>query len=722
MKKRGRADEKVIPMKAILKKRVAEQDADAADLLLKVHKEAVSSATRKKKIEEEKAEQSSKSTKRNPRQKYFIQSVDGDSCNMCHQCMRSDKCVVVRCKICLLTSPKRYCHGCIETWYPSLTKKDIEERCPFCRGNCNCKACLRKIIECPQNPARLKKTDEQIQLYKYMVTALYPFVKQFSREQIMEMETEAKTQGLSLSELQIEKATCDNHESVYCKYCKTSVVGFHRSCPKCMYDICLTCCQEIRKGCLKGGDVNGNSVCEWKLNENGDIPCPPLNVGGCGHDKLLLKFMLSEQTWVSDLGKKTEELAFSDDSTSDECLCSCNKKNKRKAASRKYKSSDNYIYCPSAIEKGDDFSHFRSHWVKGEPVIVSHCLDLTSGLSWEPMVMWRAVRDVRYKSKTGRASTLLVTAVDCHDWCASEINIHQFFKGYSNGLINHDGWPSMLKLKDWPPNKSFEEKLPRHSADFIAALPYLEYTHPHYGILNVASKLPEDVVKPDLGPKTHIAYGYPQELGQGDSVTKLHCNMCDTVNILMHTAEVTYEPTELSNIENLRKKHSITDSTEEIHETDYEDGGALWDIFRREDVPKLEKYLNTHYKEFTHIHGKQIQKFIHPIHDETFYLNTYHKRKLKEEFEIEPWTLVQKLGDAVLIPAGCPHQIRNLKSCINVSLDFVSPENVLECIRLTEECRVLPPDHKANKDKLEVKKMCLYALSEAIEQLEKLSS
>lgn len=28
---------------------------------------------------------------------------------------------------------------------------------------------------------------------------------------------------------------------------------------------------------------------------------------------------------------------------------------------------------------------------------------------------------------------------------------------------------------------------------------------------------------------------------------------------------------------------------------------------------------------------------------------------------IEPWTFVQNLGDAVFIPAGCPHQVRNLK-------------------------------------------------------------
>lgn len=31
---------------------------------------------------------------------------------------------------------------------------------------------------------------------------------------------------------------------------------------------------------------------------------------------------------------------------------------------------------------------------------------------------------------------------------------------------------------------------------------------------------------------------------------------------------------------------------------------------------------------------------------------------------IEPWTFVQNLGDAVFIPAGCPHQVRNLKVTI----------------------------------------------------------
>ncbi|KAH7866435.1 hypothetical protein Vadar_020406 [Vaccinium darrowii] len=192
-------------------------------------------------------------------------------------------------------------------------------------------------------------------------------------------------------------------------------------------------------------------------------------------------------------------------------------------------------------------------------------------------------------------------------------------------------------------------------------------------------------------------------------------------------------------------------SENKLNGLDKPDGGAVWNIFRRQDVAKLEEYLRKHHKEFRHLDCKPVDQVFHPIHDQTFYLTLHHKRKLKEEFGlsaisvhisvvrpislekedaqlplvfhpihdqtffltlhhkrklkeefgVEPWTFVQELGAAVFIPAGCPHQVRNLNSCIKVALDFVSPENIHECVRLTGEFRVLPHNHWANEDKLE---------------------
>ncbi|EOY14242.1 Transcription factor jumonji domain-containing protein, putative isoform 3 [Theobroma cacao] len=488
-----------------------------------------------------------------------------------------------------------------------------------------------------------------------------------------------------------------------------------------------------------------------------------------------------------------------------------------------------------------------------------------------------------------------------------ELNIHKFFMGYLKGFSHSNSWPKLLQLKDWPPSNFFEELLPRHCAELVSALPFLEYTNPYSGILNVAAKLPANCLKPDLGPKTYIAYGFLDELGRGDSVTKLHYDMSDAVNVLMHTADVTLTSEQHADIEMLKKRHVGQDQIE-LHGTDEDSclppkeqvdvnfllkaveplkrksktstkevkscqsshskskllmktsklkndeesklekksnrrndeahtidtsfsnihslngtekdsclplkeqvdvdvmveavkapkrksetrkkkvkscrsslsesklfqneeeskldecdgrmdeahsdesivacstnkacqqgsvggasqyvrdameasgGGAVWDIFRRQDVPKLEEYLRKHHREFRHVYGSPVDQVVHPIHDQTFYLTMHHKRKLKEEFGVEPWTIVQKLGEAIFIPAGCPHQVRNLKSCIKVALDFVSPENIHECIRLTEEFRVLPHNHRAKEDKLEVKKMMLHALNYAVEELEKLTA
>ncbi|GAB2215319.1 hypothetical protein Droror1_Dr00019702 [Drosera rotundifolia] len=749
---------------------------------------------------------------------------------MCHQCQRNDSGPVVRCKKC---KTKRYCKPCIKRWYPSWTEEAIAEACPVCCVNCNCKACMRverlsveytKKLKEETNNLKWSKED-QIRHTLFLLRAVLPSLKEMNEEQLEEKKIEARIQGIPLSELRVEKFNCPLNERMYCDYCKTSIVDFHRTCPLGSYDLCLACCREIRDGNPREGRkevvmeyeeegpglgyVHGLKsqnpvrksrqsvkvdaylsagysasvvkaavspsqsdfeigISELKANADGSIPCPAEGNGGCGGHLLELRTMF--QTDVSKVLESAEKVVASyrveDKSDLSEKICTCCSSldndgpahlNSRKAASRG-DFNDNFLYCPAAIDIcTEDFKHFQWHWARAEPVIVRNVFELTSGLSWDPMVMWRAFRQI---SNLNHSLELDVKAIDCLDFCEGDIKIRDFFNGYIDGCLDKEGWPQLLKLKDWPPSTEFEKRLPRHGFEFIRALPLKEYTHPRSGIINLATKLPERSLKPDMGPKTYIAYGFPQELGRGDSVTKLHCDMSDAVNILTHTAEAEYKiPLDVNNIKRLKKTHIAQDQRELYGVTDYRENssdprnedlkavsssgispdapngdivldeedlaareaGALWDIFRRQDVPLLQEYLKKHFGEFRHIYCFPVQQVVHPIHDQTFYLTKAHKRNLKEEYGIEPWTFVQKVGEAVFIPAGCPHQVRNLKSCIKVALDFVSPENVPECIRLTGEFRDLPENHRAKEDKLEVKKMMLYAVKEAVNFLAKSS-
>ncbi|KAI3970394.1 hypothetical protein MKX01_024041 [Papaver californicum] len=744
--------------------------------------------------------------------KICVKIVDGEVkvSNMCHQCQRNDRPgEVVRCKIC---PNKRFCQPCIKKWYPGASLESFAEACAVCTGICNCKNCLRLYLKSVEASERKLEPKEKVDYSKYLLKNLLPVLKQINQEQIIEKEVEATIQGLSPSEVKVKNANCDDDERMYCNNCKTSIVDYHRSCPNCNYDLCLTCCREIRDGSFQGGgeEVNvkfvnkGNAymhaepeeplnraarsraklpaekcvesidedpahsdtipeptdiledhaklTSEWKVMDNCSIPC-----ACCGSGHLELKCILPKD-WVSNLEEEAEKIATKfnifDVSATPAQQCSCSNPvgdanidndNSRRAASREV--DDNYLYCPTArdIQHGD-LEHFQKHWCKGEPVIVRNVKELTSGLSWAPLVMCKALREKTNSRVMKGEGHLDVTAVNCMDWCEVEVKIVDFFRGYSEGLMFPNMWPEMYKLKDWPPSDMFEERLPRHCVEFVSSLPYQQYTNLKRGFLNLATKLPPKSLKPDLGPKTYIAYGHAEELGRGDSVTKLHCDMSDAVNVLTHIHEVPLKHTQLDKIKEVKKRHMAQDKKEneeyvkvyhanssngncsvnnaevgkecDVFESDYDsgsDGGALWDIFRREDVPMLQEYLRKHFWEFRHLYCSRVEQVSHPIHDQSFYLTFEQKRKLKKEYGIEPWTFVQELGEAVFIPAGCPHQVRNLKSCIKVAVDFVSPENVPECMRLAEEFRLLPQNHGAKEDKLEVKKMTLYAVKNAVD-------
>lgn len=839
------------------------------------------------------------------------ETPSGALSRMCHQCQRNDKPRVAYCSQC----GKRFCTPCI-TWYPDLTEEDVIAKCPYCRGYCNCKNCLRV-------PIPLKKVDlsneQKKKIYTYSLRKVLPFLKQIGQEQKEELELEQRIKGKA--DLEVEFADVETNERIFCNNCSTSIVDYFRSCEGgCMYDLCLTCCHELRAGQHPGGEnadsaqfrsrkddpvdqdqkdglspdpsqpidddsvinkdseskmeqtelkvgeetsatlasasspstlkvevkdsenmisdltdsaqkdvskeVNGDSthlkdveelpaeskvLPPWTAHKNGEIPCPPEVRGGCGNHMLGLR-TLFEPDWLEDLISQVESLLKSDEDDETEnhdrsCPCrnTTDKSSpKVRLAAHRADGHDNYIYCPTYLEvEKEGSSHFQKHWRQGHPVVVRDVNEGATGLSWEPMVMWRAVREISGSRRTFKEDTQSAWAVDCADWNEVDLNLHKFFAGYKTGIIDDSGWPCMYKLKDWPSSNHFDVRLPRHGSEFYATLPFKEYTNPMAGILNLATKLPKGALKPDLGPKSYIAYGLREELGRGDSVTKLHCDMTDAVNVLSHSQAVKFDKDKRLKIEKLRtayrekvkeevakavageistkivnsgvdtavrasrtKKSSSGKQNKRVKKIDvdgdanvngFEDlvnerireaeakandteakvmdtagdadvdegscsdslhGGALWDIYRREDVPKLKEYLIKHVAEFRHFNDKPIDSVHHPVHDQVFYLDEEHKKKLKEEYQVEPWTFEQHEQEAVFIPAGCPHQVRNLKSCIKVALDFVSPENVPQCLSLTNEFRLLPVDHRAREDKLEVKKMIIHAAKEAVNYLQ----
>lgn len=101
------------------------------------------------------------------------------------------------------------------------------------------------------------------------------------------------------------------------------------------------------------------------------------------------------------------------------------------------------------------------------------------------------------------------------------------------------------------------------------------------------------------------------------------------VNVLTHIKEVIPTSNDLANIENLKQCHRTQDQKEifrnekktkmdngvesasnHIEDLECPDGGALWDIFRRQDAPKLKEYLRKHFNEFRHIYCVPLKQVI----------------------------------------------------------------------------------------------------------------
>ncbi|NXO65681.1 HAIR demethylase, partial [Phainopepla nitens] len=73
------------------------------------------------------------------------------------------------------------------------------------------------------------------------------------------------------------------------------------------------------------------------------------------------------------------------------------------------------------------------------------------------------------------------------------------------------------------------------------------------------------------------------------------------------------------------------------------------------------------------------------------------------------WSLLQLPGDAVLVPAGAPHQVRSLSGTISVEQRFLSPESAVRLRDLGTDPAATPRQLRAHLDG-----MILAAVREAL--------
>ncbi|KAF6158172.1 hypothetical protein GIB67_014966 [Kingdonia uniflora] len=130
----------------------------------------------------------------------------------CHQYQRNDEGEVIHCQKC---NTRQFCLQC-NRWYPQFSPDDIAESYLVCRGICNCEPCLHKYGTSAEKQSSKERitSREKVNYYQYMVHALLPILKQFDQEQKLEMALEARIQGVSPSDICLQKLDCYSDERV----------------------------------------------------------------------------------------------------------------------------------------------------------------------------------------------------------------------------------------------------------------------------------------------------------------------------------------------------------------------------------------------------------------------------------------------------------------------------------------------------------------------------
>ncbi|XP_018432159.1 PREDICTED: probable JmjC domain-containing histone demethylation protein 2C [Nanorana parkeri] len=346
---------------------------------------------------------------------------------------------------------------------------------------------------------------------------------------------------------------------------------------------------------------------------------------------------------------------------------------------------------------------FRECWKQGKTVLVSGNQKKMNANFWKSEAICQDFGE--------HQGDLL----NCKEGIVSSGNVKEFWDGFEDVSKRQklkNGETILLKMKDQPSGDDFKNMMPERHEDFFRMLPVPEYLNPE-GKFNLASLMPAFFVRPDLGPRMCSAYGVIATKEQDTGTTNLHIEVSDMVNILVYVGAVKgnvsatksavlkkFEEEELD--ENIRKR--LKDASELP--------GSLWHIYETKDADKIREFLHKAAKE----QCLEILPDHDPIRDQNWYLNKKLRQSLLEDYGVKSHTLVQFLGDAVILPAGAIYQVQNFHSCVQVTQDFVSPEHLVHSFHLTQELRISKEEINFD-DKLQVKNILYHSVKELVRAL-----
>ncbi|XP_046303819.1 lysine-specific demethylase hairless isoform X3 [Marmota monax] len=304
------------------------------------------------------------------------------------------------------------------------------------------------------------------------------------------------------------------------------------------------------------------------------------------------------------------------------------------------------------------FHLFQEHWRQGQPVLVSGIQRTLRGHLWDVGALGALGGQVQTLTPRGppKPTSLDSTA---------------FWEGFSQPEMRPKSDEGSVLLL----HRALGDEDTSRVENLASSLPLPEYCA-HRGKLNLASYLPPGLALHLLEPQLWAAHGVSSH--RGHLGTKNLCvEVADLVSILVH-AEAPLPAWHRA------QKDFLSGLDGEGLWSPGSQVSTVWHVFRAQDAQRIRRFLQ--------MVCPAEAGTLEPGAPGSCYLDAGLRRRLREEWGVNCWTLLQAPGEAVLVPAGAPHQVQGLVSTVSVTQHFLSPETSALSAQLCHQGTGLPPD------------------------------